>query len=189
VPIWKTRQGLVAAAVAALALVVVIVIVASGGGHKKSAAPSSATPSHDEELQMDEESTSGELARLRARVKGAKTPDDVVHSLVRLAAAHPTDPEIPLTIGQVYCEKLWVDDCLEYFKKAIRIDGDMKSDERLLRSVMYGLGNDSRHTSVRRFLVKEIGEPAVPFLQDVVNGNWRKEVKDRAAATLEEIGA
>jgi serine/threonine-protein kinase len=189
VPIWKTKQGMIAGGVGALALIVVVIIVAtSGGGSSKKPAPRE-KPSPQDELQMDEESSSGELAKLRARVRGAKTSDDVIRALVRLAAANPTDPEIPLTVGQVYCEKLWVDDCLEYFKKAIRIDGAMKSDERLLRSVMYGLGNDSRHGSVRRFLVNDIGEPAVPFLQDVVNGNWRKEVKDRAAATLKEIGA
>ena len=184
----KTRHGQIAAGVAGLALVLVIAIVATSGGGGGDARPAPKDPPRPrDEVQMPGDTTSGELARLRARVRGASTPDDVVRALQRLASAHPTDAEIPLTLGQIYCEKLWVNDCLENFRKAIRIDADLKSDERLLRSVMYGLGNDGHHGSVRRFLVNDIGEAAVPYLREVIEGRWRKDVKDRAAATLREL--
>jgi serine/threonine-protein kinase len=183
----KTRQGQIAAGVGALALLVVILIVAtSGGGGSKSAKPT-ARPEPREEVQMPEDSSSGELARLRARVRGGATSDDVVRALARLSAQNPTDAEIPLTLGQIYCEKLWVNDCLENFRKAIKIDGAMREDERLLRGVMYGLGSDARHTDVRRFLVREVGAAAAPYLQEVIDGRWRKDVKDRAAAALKEM--
>ena len=188
-PFLKTRHGQIAAGVGGLAVLVIVIVATSGGGASGARPAPSEKPEPRDEVQMPEDSTSTELARLRARVRGAGTPDDVVRALQRLASANPTDAEIPLTLGQIYCEKLWVNDCLENFRKAIRIDGDLTSDERLLRSVMYGLGNDGHHGSVRRFLVKEIGEAAVPYLREVVDGRWRKDVKDRAAATLRELGA
>ena len=185
----RTKQGQIAAGVGALALLLVIVVIASsGGGGSKKASPRE-KPSPREEVQMPEDSSSAELAKLRARVRGASTSEDVMRALHRMALADPLNAEIPLTIGQIYCEKLWVSDCLEHFRKAIRIDAAMRDDERLLRSVMYGLGSDSRHGEIRRFLVKDIGSGAVPYLQEVVNGRWRKDVKDRAAATLRELGA
>jgi serine/threonine protein kinase len=187
----KTRQGQIAAGVGALALLVIVILVASGGSGSSSSSKQPAgslkPEPGDEEVQMPEDASSGELAKLRARVRGGSTSEDVVRALTRLSAQHPTDAEIPLTLGQIYCEKLWVNDCLENFKKAIRIDGAMKRDERLLRSVMYGLGSDARHGDVRRFLVRDVGADAVPYLQEVIDGRWRKDVKDRAAATLREL--
>jgi serine/threonine-protein kinase len=186
-PYFRTRQGIAVAIVASCALLAVIALIAAGGD-KPAARPPAAVRDEPAEVEMPGDNTSAELARLKARVKGGNTSEDVVRALHRLAAANPRDPEVPLVLGQIYVEKLWVDDGLEQFRKAIRLDDAMRSDPRLLRSVMYGLGADKRYGAVRRFLVDEIGAPAVPFLEEVLTGRWRKEVKDRAAATLRELG-
>jgi len=163
----------------------VVALIASGGSH---AARPPVVAKEPPEIEMPGETTSAELARLKARVKGGDTPDDVVRALLRLAAAHPADAEIPLVLGQIYCEKLWVDDGLKHLRKAIALDPSLRSDARLLRSAMYGLGADRRYDDVQRFLVDDIGAAARPYLEEVTRGRWRKEVKDRAAATLRQLG-
>jgi serine/threonine-protein kinase len=187
-PFFRTRQGMAATVIGACALVGVVALIASSGGSGGTAARAPTPPPVREEIEMPGDSTSSELARLRGRFRGADTPDDVVRALHRLAAAHPTDAAIPLLLGRVYCEKLWVSDCLEQLRKALAIDPDLSDDPDMLRSVMYGLGNDGAHGKVRRFLVDDIGDPAAPYLEEVVAGRWRKEVKSRATATLEELG-
>ncbi len=187
-PFLRTRQGIAAAVIGACALIGVIALIASGGSDKKSA-PAKVPPRDPTEHEMPAVETSTELARLRARVNGGSTPDDVVRALHRLAAQQPTDPEIPLTLGDIYFRKLWVADGLEQFRKALALAPEMKEDERLLRATMYGLGADNRHHDVRRFLVNEIGPAAAPYLREVVDGNWRKEVKDRASAVLRDLGS
>ena len=44
-------------------------------------------------------------------------------------------------------------------------------------------------SDVRRFLVREVGAPAAAILTEVVEGRWRKEVKERAAAALRDLDA
>ncbi|MCL4223888.1 MAG: serine/threonine protein kinase [Myxococcales bacterium] len=187
-PFLRTTQGKAAVVIAASGLVIVIALVASaGGGDARTAAPPTPAPAATEEVEMPAASVSAEVARLRARARGADTGDDVVRALVRLGSAHPTDAEIPLLLGEIYCQRLWVNDCLDAFRRAIRIAPALRDDGRLLRAVMYGLGNDGHHARIRRFLVDDIGPAAVPYLEEVVAGRWRKEVKSRASATLAEL--
>ena len=186
----RERRWLVAASgIGVVAAIVVIVVVAAGGGGE-SAAGGAVEAREPEEIEMVDEGPAAppELAGLRAKVRGAATPQAVVTALSRLGAQHPRNAEIPFLLGQIYFERLWVDDGLEQFRKAIRLDPGRREDPALIRAALNGLGNDGHHAKVRRFLAKDIGPPAVPYLQGVVDGNWRKEVKDRAAATLRDLG-
>ena len=189
VPFLRTRQGIAAAVIGACAVIGVIAMIAAAGGGGDKKADTRATRDEPTEHEMPPDGTSAELAKLRPRIKGGNTPEDVVRALHRLGAAHPRDAEIPLTLGEIYFQKLWVADGLEQFRKAIKLSPDLRSDARLLRATMYGLGADARHQEVRRFLVNEIGADAIPYLEEVVGGRWRKEVKDRASATLRELGS
>ena len=129
------------------------------------------------------------LAELRDQLRGAATADDTVRALARLAARNPTDAEPPLALGQIYCERLWVRDCLGALRQALAIDPALRDDPRVSRAAVYGLGADGAHADVRRFLVREVGPAAAPILTEVVDGRWRKEVKERATATLRELTA
>ncbi len=185
----RERWWLVAAGgLAGLALIVVIVILVGGDG-APAAGPADAREADEIEMPVDERpGPPAELEALRARVRGASTPQSVVQALQRLGSAHPTSAEIPLVLGQIYFDRLWVDDGLEQFRRAIRIDAALREDPALIRAALNGLGNDSHHPKVRRFLARDVGAPARRFLEGVATGNWRREVKERAAATLRDLG-
>ena len=176
----------VAILAAPVVLVIAIVAAALGGGDAKPAPPAAALASGPVPTEVVAEPTSG-LEALRSRLRGADTDDSDVRALQRLGVSEPGNAEIPLVLGQIYCARLWVSDCLPSLRKAMALDPAMRDDARLVRAAMYGLGNDRAHGDVRRFVVREVGAAAVPYLTEVVDGRWRKEVKERAALALREL--
>jgi hypothetical protein len=128
-----------------------------------------------------------ELTAIKARVVEGDRSTRTLKELQKLSYRHPKNAEIVYILGQFYCGKLWMKDGLVYFRKAIELDGSFRTNPYLIKAVVAGLGNDSDHTKVEHFLVQEIGPAAAPFLEDVVEGTWRKQVKDRAADILRQL--
>ena len=185
--LWLRAPWQRVAILAAPVLLVILVIVAAlGGSDPKPAAPAAVSAGGPPPTAVVAEPSSG-LEALRPRLRGADTDDSDVRALQRLGANEPGNAEIPLVLGQIYCARLWVSDCLPMLRKAMTLDPALRDDARLVRAAMYGLGNDRAHGEVRRFVVREIGAAAVPYLTEVVDGRWRKEVKERAALALREL--
>ena len=176
----------VAILAAPVLLVILVIVAALGGSDPKPAAPAAVSAGAPPPTAVVAEPSSG-LEALRPRLRGADTDDSDVRALQRLGVNEPGNAEIPLVLGQIYCARLWVSDCLPMLRKAMTLDPALRDDARLVRAAMYGLGNDRAHGEVRRFVVREIGAAAVPYLTEVVDGRWRKEVKERAALALREL--
>ena len=176
----------VAILAAPVLLVILVIVAALGGSDPKPAAPAAVSAGGPPPTAVVAEPSSG-LEALRPRLRGADTDDSDVRALQRLGVNEPGNAEIPLVLGQIYCARLWVSDCLPMLRKAMTLDPALRDDARLVRAAMYGLGNDRAHGEVRRFVVREIGAAAVPYLTEVVDGRWRKEVKERAALALREL--
>lgn len=128
-----------------------------------------------------------ELTVIRLRVIRGDRSVHTIKELQKLAYKYPKNADVAYILGQLYCSKLWISDCLQHFTRALAIDPSYRDNSFLIRSVVAGLGNDSDHFKVRRFLVQQIGQPAQPYLEEVLQGTWRQQVKDRATATLREI--
>lgn len=127
------------------------------------------------------------LAAIRDRVvRGDRSPR-TFKEVQKLSYLHPKNAEVAYMLGQLYCSKLWMNDGLEAFRKALKIEPILRSNPFLIRAAVAGLGNDGDHMKVRRFLVQEIGKPAAPFLEELLAGNYRQQVKDRATTILGEI--
>jgi eukaryotic-like serine/threonine-protein kinase len=176
--------GIVIAGIVLLTIVIAA-IVAGDDEQKTTLAVSNDKPTAEPAAPETDEDR--QLQRLQSQLRGADTSDEVLRGLQRSALRQPKNAEIPLAVGQVYCERLWVSDCLQSFRKAIAIDAKTRNDPRLIDSAMFGLGNDRAHQDVRRFIANEIGAAAIPSLKAVTTGRWRKEVKERAAATLADL--
>lgn len=128
-----------------------------------------------------------ELTVIRLRVIRGDRSVHTIKELQKLAYKYPKNADVAYILGQLYCTKLWISDCLQHFTRTLAIDPSYRDNSFLIRSVVAGLGNDSDHFKVRRFLVQQIGQPAQPYLEEVLQGTWRQQVKDRASATLREI--
>lgn len=128
-----------------------------------------------------------EFTALKAKLLRGDNGARSIKPLQTLSYKHPKNAEIAFLLGQLYLEKLWVDDGLKAFRRAVEIDPSLRSNPFLIRAVIHGLGNDGDARQVRRFLAKEIGAPAAPYLTEVLYGDWRQQVKDRAKDVLADI--
>lgn len=128
-----------------------------------------------------------ELTALKVRVIAGDRSSRTMKELQKLSHRYPKNAEIAYILGQFYCDKLWMNDCLTYFQKAIELDGTFRTNPALIKAAIAGLGNDSDHAKVEQFLVQEIGLLAAPDLEEVLDGTWRKQVKDRAADILRQL--
>lgn len=128
-----------------------------------------------------------EVAVIRQRVIRGDRSMGTLKDLQKLSYKYPNNADVAYILGQLYCAKLWISDCLHHFSRTLALDPSYRENSFLIRSVVAGLGNDGDHFKVRRFLVQQIGQPAQPYLEEVLQGTWRQQVKDRASATLREI--
>lgn len=128
-----------------------------------------------------------ELSQIKVRIVQGDRSQKTLKELQKLSYRYPKNAEVAYILGQLYCEKLWMVDGLAYFRRAIQLDGSYRTSPFLIKAVVAGLGNDSDHSKVEHFLVQEIGQPAAPFLSDVLDGSWRQQVKDRAADILKKL--
>lgn len=143
-------------------------------------------PSEDEQVKPPADEPA-ELTAIKARVVQGDRSTRTLKELQKLSYKYPKNAEVAYILGQFYCGKLWMKDGLEYYRRAIQLDPSFRTNPYLIKSAVAGLGNDGDHAKVERFLAQDIGAPAAPFLEEVLQGTWRQQVKDRAAAILREL--
>ena len=151
------------------------------------AAPSDAVPAAVPAVAVPAVDEPQELTVIKARVVNGDRSTRTLKELQKLSYRYPKNAEIAYILGQFYCEKLWMKDGLGYFRKAIQHDGAFRTNPYLIKAVVAGLGNDGDHKLVEQFLVQDIGPSAAPFLEEVLEGTWRKQVKDRATDILRQL--
>lgn len=128
-----------------------------------------------------------DLTALKARIIRGDSSTRALKSLQTLGGKYQKNEEIPYLLGQLYFEKLWVGDGLKNFRRAIALNPLFRANPYVIRAAIGGLGNDRDHSQVRRFLVQDIGKPAAPYLEEVIYGDWRQQVKERATVILREL--
>lgn len=128
-----------------------------------------------------------DYTELKARIVQGDNSVRSLKALQKLGGKYQKNEEIPYLLGQLYFEKLWVGDGIKSFRRAIALDPLYKANAYIIKAAITGLGNDRDHAQVRRFLVQDIGAPAAPYVEEVLYGEFRQQVKERAAAILREL--
>jgi len=128
-----------------------------------------------------------ELTAIKARIIRGDRSTRTLKEIQKLSHKYAKNAEIAYILGQLYCSKLWMNDGLEAFRKAIRLEPAFRENPYLIKAAVDGLGNDGDHLKVEQFLVQEIGKPAEPFLEEVLEGNFRQQVKERASVIMQEL--
>lgn len=121
------------------------------------------------------------------RLVSGDSSSKILKELQRLCGKHAQNAELPFLMGQVYFGRLWVSDGLKAFRKALALDPELRENPFLLRAAITGLANDSDYRQVVRFLTQDIGPPAAPYLEEVLYGEWRGQVKERAESILRSL--
>jgi serine/threonine-protein kinase len=107
--------------------------------------------------------------------------------LERLRRYDPDNATIHYLLGKAYLGELWVKDGLDAFRNAIALEPAYRDHAELIESAAVGLGSDSHHSAVARFLLRDIGAAARPALESIAEGHHREEVRERAQRALSQL--
>jgi serine/threonine-protein kinase len=187
------------AAAGVLALLVVVGLLGNGEPAENAAGEPTDTAAEDEPVEADdegieieedpmpvEEGGTAELAQARAHLAQGQ-PRRARDLLERLRRYDPNNAEIHYLLGKAYLGELWVKDGLDAFRDAIALEPGYRSHADLIESAAAGLGSDSQHFAVARFLLRDIGAAARPALEDIATRHHREEVRERASRALSQL--
>lgn len=143
-----------------------------------------------EEARATEESVPPEplpgIAQIERWVKEGRR-DQALRALAKLRAQHPASAYAPYLEGRVNFDNLrWVDGLASY-GAAIRNNPAYRSDPALIRDVIHCLMSDRFHAKCAEFLVREVGAPAAPFLEEAAREDAYANVRTRAARLLPKV--
>jgi serine/threonine-protein kinase len=113
--------------------------------------------------------------------------DQTLDALAKLRKQYPQSAYAPYLEGHVNFDNLrWVDGLASY-GAAMRNNPAYRTDGKLIRNVIRCLVSDRFHTKCADFLVREVGSPAAPFLEEAARSDPYENVQSRAARVLTRV--
>jgi hypothetical protein len=120
------------------------------------------------------------------RLIAAQRRDAALAALKKLAAKHPTSAYVRYLEGNVDFDNLrWVDGVAAY-RAALRNDAAYRNDPTLIQNAIRCLVSDRFHGVCQDFLRKDLGESAVPYLEEAARSDPMANVRTRAASLLRQ---
>jgi serine/threonine-protein kinase len=121
--------------------------------------------------------------------EGERRREQTLRELAKLRAQYPQSAYAPYLEGHVNFDNLrWVDGLASY-GAAMRNNPAYRTDEKLIRNVIRCLVSDRFHTMCADFLVREVGAPAAPYLEEAARSDPYANVQSRAARLLPRVKA
>ncbi|OJT26102.1 hypothetical protein BO221_09775 [Archangium sp. Cb G35] len=115
--------------------------------------------------------------------------DQTLRELANLRKQYPQSAYAPYLEGHVNFDNLrWVDGLASY-GAAMRNNPVYRTDAKLIRNVIRCLVSDRYHSKCADFLVREVGAPAAPFLEEAARLDPYANVQSRAARLLPKVKA
>ncbi len=115
--------------------------------------------------------------------RGAKS----IKSLQRLQTLLPTNARVNRALGLAFMDKRYWQDGFKYFRKALALDTNLREDDAIIRAALRSLTSRSKPELGVRFLVRDIGEPAVPLLRKTAIGGSERQ-QEYARRALKQLG-
>nr|WP_255671474.1 serine/threonine-protein kinase [Corallococcus sp. AS-1-6] len=122
------------------------------------------------------------------RLIKAQRRDAALAALKKLAAKYPTSAYVRYLEGNVDFDNLrWVDGVAAY-RAALRNDAAYRNAPVVIQDAIRCLVSDRFHGTCEDFLRKDLGEAAVPSLEEAAREHPMASVRTRAAALLRQRG-
>ncbi|CAM4047875.1 protein kinase [Corallococcus sp. ZKHCc1 1396] len=118
------------------------------------------------------------------RLIQAQRRDAALAALKKLAAKHPTSAYVRYLEGNVNFDNLrWVDGVAAY-RATLRNDAAYRNAPVLIQNAIRCLVSDRFHRTCQDFIRADLGEAAVPFLEEAARTHAMASVRTRAADLL-----
>jgi hypothetical protein len=109
-----------------------------------------------------------------------------IEALRKLRARYPDNAEVAYVMGNVYFDRLWWNDGFAAYRVAVSRDSAYRQDRVLILNVLKSLVSESHGGVGERFIEREIGSAAIPYVEAAVQSSSRNE-STRAARLLARL--
>jgi serine/threonine protein kinase len=111
-----------------------------------------------------------------------------LRAMKRLQASWSDSPRTNRALGLAYMEKRYWQDGFKYLRKALQIDSSLRKDPLIIKAAIRSLTSSSKPGLGLRFLVRDIGEVAIPLLRETMESgsDQQREYAAKAIRELEE---
>jgi serine/threonine protein kinase len=177
-----TKKHLIMIGGGVVALIVIIALVAGGGS---SSAKKTDTKAGDDTTAT--EPPSDPLPQVLERANAQIASEDyeaAVGTLRRARKAHPDNAELAFLSGKANFGRLWWTDGIDDFRAAIELDAGYKENPELLKTVLKGFITTPDVGDRIVELMREIGPPFRPYLEETAEKHPKKAIRARARAEL-----
>ncbi len=181
-----SRKQLLVAGGGLLGVIVLVAIIA--GAHSSSSTPSSsgdgsATQPHGGDVAQGDP-VPGIVAEANDLLANGDR-ERALSLLVKARRDFPQNAQLAFQAGRVYFAKLYWTDGLASFRDAIRLDPSYRSDPELIKTALRGfITTPGVERDLETFLREDIGEPAVPYLEETARDHPNPTIRARAANEL-----
>ena len=182
---FTKKQALIAGG-GLLAVIVLIAIVAGGGSSKKASSPAHDAGAAVASAQPPPSSDNGAavIADANERVAGGDR-EGALQELLRARHDYPDNAQIPFLLGRIYYAKLYWGEGIRNFRDAIKLDPSLRSDPELIKTALRGfITTPSIERDLESFLHDDIGDAAIPYLEETSKDHPNPTIRARAAAEL-----
>ncbi len=128
-----------------------------------------------------------ELAAQAAELAAAGKTQAAIDSLVKARKVYPDSSELALTLGKLYFGKMWWTDGLVHLRDAVKLDPTLKGDPELVKMVVRAFNMTPSYNSQLANFVVELGDNAVPALQETASSHPNPPTRSRAQSMLKRI--
>jgi hypothetical protein len=109
-----------------------------------------------------------------------------IEALRKLRAKYPDNAEVAYVSGNVYFDRMWWNDGFAAYRVAVSHDSAYRHDRVLILNVLKSLVSESHGAVGERFIEREIGSAAIPYVEEAARSSSRN-VSTRAARLLARL--
>lgn len=114
--------------------------------------------------------------------------EQAIQALQDIERFHPGIAEVPYLLGKLYFAKLWTKNGTASYRRAIMLQPSYRTDKALLASVIRGFAATAEERrDISKFIVRDIGAPARPWLDELARKHKKKRVRKRAERLLKQL--
>jgi serine/threonine protein kinase len=141
------------------------------------------------EIEEDTSSIDAKLDKLERKLSNRAASRGLTRRLQAMRKANLSNPKMHRLLGLAFMSKRWWRDGFDAYRKAISLDPELAKDPVIIKDAIRALTSRKRPGLARSFLVDEIGEPAIPYLEETIAGSKHKGQRAGASKALNAIRA
>jgi serine/threonine-protein kinase len=117
----------------------------------------------------------------------AKQYEEAITALRTLRQANPNKAIYPYMMAEVFFEKHWLKDSIDFYREAIKLNPGLRGRKTMNENLIAMLDVDQVSPRARVTLLEHIGRPALPYLRRAAKSDESAKVRRRASSIASSL--